>query len=131
MSESFDRPNIKQGRWTKEEQDLFVFAFDWHGKDWKKLSEIITTRNIIQIRSHAQKYCKKFKQEHNSETQTPKVYCLEFAMEDLNVYVSSTCAKSYKKYMEYQQTLMYAQIPQADYDVKMVENTTKVELNHN
>ena len=30
-----------------------------HGKDWKKIDELIPTRNSTQIRSHAQKYFQK------------------------------------------------------------------------
>ena len=131
MSDSYEGSHSKQGRWTKEEQNLFVFAFEWHGKDWKKLSEIITTRSIVQIRSHAQKYCKKFKEKQNGESQLPKVFVIESGKDALNEYISNICAKSYKKYMEYQQNLIYAQIPQVDYDVKMVDTPVKVELNHN
>lgn len=131
MSESYEASTVKQGRWTKEEQNLFVLAFKWHGKNWKKLSEIITTRSIIQIRSHAQKYCKKFKENQNGESQIPKVFVLESAKDALNYYISNTCAKSYKTYIEYQQSLIYVQIPQVGHDTKMVDTPVKVELNHN
>ena len=130
MSESYNESNIKQGRWTKEEQSLFNFAFQWHGKDWKKLSEIITTRNIVQIRSHAQKYCNRFKEKQIGESQVQKVYIVDKTLEALNQYISNTCAESYKKYIELQQSLLYAQIP-VQYEAKIPENSIKIELNHN
>jgi SHAQKYF class myb-like DNA-binding protein len=131
MNEDYSSSSLKRGRWTKEEQNLFNFAYQWHGKDWKKLSEIIPTRSIVQIRSHAQKYCKKFKNKENQELQAPKVYIMESALESLNQYISNTCANSYKKYMELQQNLMYAQISPPDYEVKMDDTSIKGELNHN
>lgn len=27
-----------------------------HGKDWKAISDLVQTRSIVQIRTHAQKY---------------------------------------------------------------------------
>ena len=129
MSEDYDQ-SPKKGRWTKEEQNLFNFAYQWHGKDWKKLSQIITTRSIVQIRSHAQKYCNKYNNKQSRESQYQKIYILDQALEGLNQYISNTCANSYKKYMELQQSLMYAQSP-ANYDSKMPDTPLKVELNHN
>jgi SHAQKYF class myb-like DNA-binding protein len=120
----------KQGRWTKEEQNLFNLAFQWHGRDWKKLAEIIQSRTIIQIRSHAQKYCKKIEKRQNGEGEPHKVYIMESALNSLNEYISSTCSNSYKKYMEFQQILMYSQMPQASFDSKPMETPIKAELNH-
>ncbi|OMJ81038.1 hypothetical protein SteCoe_18601 [Stentor coeruleus] len=131
MNGEYDELPGRQGRWSKDEQNLFNFAFEWHGKDWKKLAEIITTRNIVQIRSHAQKYCKKYKEKNGAGSQIPKVYVLESSFEALNSYISTTCSRSYKKYMGYQQNLMYAQISQTEYEPKLQDNSIKIELNHN
>jgi hypothetical protein len=35
---------------------LFLRGLQLHGKSWKKISEIVTTRTVVQIRTHAQKY---------------------------------------------------------------------------
>ncbi|OMJ83827.1 hypothetical protein SteCoe_15187 [Stentor coeruleus] len=121
----------KSGRWTKEEQNLFNLAFQWHGKDWKKLSEIISTRSIVQIRSHAQKYSKKIESRQSKESSTPKVYVIESALNDLNDYISSHCSNSYKKYLDFQQTLMYSQYPSiSPYENKNCETSLKTELHH-
>jgi len=44
------------GRWTSEERALFATAFQRHGRNWVKVSNVVKTRNPIQVRSHAQKY---------------------------------------------------------------------------
>jgi SHAQKYF class myb-like DNA-binding protein len=131
MNSEMDSSAGKQGRWTKEEQSLFNLAFQWHGRDWKKLAEIIQTRTIIQIRSHAQKYCKKIaKKEESGEVEAHRVYVLEGALNSLSEYISNTCSNSYKKYMEFQQSLMYSQISSGNMDMKMSEPPIKGELDH-
>ena len=52
----------KNGRWTKEEQKKFAEAILKFGNDWKKIENYINSRSIRQIRSHAQKYLIKLKQ---------------------------------------------------------------------
>lgn len=44
------------GRWSAEEHMLFLQGLQIHGKSWKKISEIVKTRTVVQIRTHAQKY---------------------------------------------------------------------------
>jgi SHAQKYF class myb-like DNA-binding protein len=34
-----------QGRWTKEEHQLFVQAMNLYGKDWKKVEKHVKTRS--------------------------------------------------------------------------------------
>jgi hypothetical protein len=36
-----------------------VRSYEEHGKQWKKLAEVITTRTVLQVRTHAQKYFNK------------------------------------------------------------------------
>jgi hypothetical protein len=49
-----------------------------HGKNWKKIEEVIGTRNGSQIRSHAQKFFLKVKKtystESNSAEQTDQIH---------------------------------------------------------
>ena len=54
-----------RGRWSEDEHNQFVKNFIMYGRDWAKvirfiyifqINSIINTRNIYQIRSHAQKF---------------------------------------------------------------------------
>jgi len=47
------------GRWTKEEHDLFLQGIQQFDKQWKLIKEMVPTRTIVQIRTHAQKYFQK------------------------------------------------------------------------
>lgn len=50
------------GRWGKEEQKLFAEAVFKYGNNWKKIQGHISSRNITQVRSHAQKFLMKLKE---------------------------------------------------------------------
>ncbi|GBG31880.1 Myb family DNA-binding protein, SHAQKYF family [Hondaea fermentalgiana] len=50
---------INAGRWTHEEHSIFLEGLKLHGKEWKKISDMIQTRTVVQIRTHAQKYFQK------------------------------------------------------------------------
>jgi len=50
------------GRWSKEEQTRFAEAVYKFGNDWKRIQRHVGTRNITQIRSHAQKFLMKLKE---------------------------------------------------------------------
>ena len=56
----FNNPN--GGRWNKEEQKRFAEAVLKYGNDWKKIQNHVFSRNITQVRSHAQKYLMKLKE---------------------------------------------------------------------
>jgi SHAQKYF class myb-like DNA-binding protein len=47
------------GRWTQEEHELFMQGLKMHNKQWKMIAEMIKTRTVVQIRTHAQKYFQK------------------------------------------------------------------------
>ena len=57
--------NIIDGRWGKEEHDIFIKALRIYGTNWKKFKNIIKSRTLTQIRSHAQKYFLKMKSYKN------------------------------------------------------------------
>ena len=44
-----------RGRWKKTEHDKFMKGLEKYGRNWEKVQKIVKTRNIDQIRSHAQK----------------------------------------------------------------------------
>ena len=49
------------GRWTDEEQNRFVEAVLKFGNDWKSIQNYVSSRDITQVRSHAQKFLMKLK----------------------------------------------------------------------
>lgn len=65
IAESLKRKKLKllstTGRWTSEEHNLFLQAVKLYGTKWKKMQPIIKTRNLSQIRTHAQKVFKRLK----------------------------------------------------------------------
>jgi SHAQKYF class myb-like DNA-binding protein len=55
MNQEQEEEEAYQGRWTDAEHELFVVAFHKFGKNWKKISQVVTSRTNIQCRTHAQK----------------------------------------------------------------------------
>lgn len=55
------------GRWTNEEHQLFLEGLKIHKKQWKLIAELIKTRTVVQIRTHAQKYFQKLLKSAKSE----------------------------------------------------------------
>lgn len=47
------------GRWTKKEHELFLEGLKLYGRSWKKISTLVVTRTLVQIRTHAQKFLQK------------------------------------------------------------------------
>jgi len=54
LAEKVDGNN--EGRWTSEEHERFVSAYNMYGNDWTKVASVVKTRTRIQTRTHAQKY---------------------------------------------------------------------------
>jgi SHAQKYF class myb-like DNA-binding protein len=54
-------PWLSKGRWTKQERLKFAYALFKFGTDWNKIKNYISTRNMVQLRSHAQKFLEKLK----------------------------------------------------------------------
>lgn len=59
---STDSDNSNNGRWTKEEQKRFAEAILKYRNNWKNIQNYVSSRNITQIRSHAQKFLMKLKE---------------------------------------------------------------------
>lgn len=62
LKENFFLKHNLNGRWSLDEQMLFVDSALEFGSDWKKIHEKFSTRTITQIRSHAQKFLMKLKE---------------------------------------------------------------------
>ena len=60
--QKFENNNLNGGRWSKDEQRRFAEAVLKFGNDWKKIQNHISSRNITQVRSHAQKFLMKLKE---------------------------------------------------------------------
>lgn len=64
----------KGGRWTSEEHAAFLVGIRCYGKDWRRVAQIVKTRNPVQTRTHAQKYLLKFSGRYaNEQSQTSQL----------------------------------------------------------
>ena len=57
---------ILAGRWTQEEHNLFLQGLNTHQKQWKLIADMVKTRTVVQIRTHAQKYFQKLNKTNGS-----------------------------------------------------------------
>lgn len=48
--------NIRGGRWSSDEHERFLAGFRIHGHKWKRVQQVVRTRSVTQVRTHAQKY---------------------------------------------------------------------------
>jgi SHAQKYF class myb-like DNA-binding protein len=65
-----DNGHESTGRWTKDEQALFVEALEIHGKEWKLVAAAVGTRTVVQTRTHAQKYFQKLQKQRHPQSQS-------------------------------------------------------------
>ena len=42
------------GRWSQAEHDVFVKGLQQFGKQWKLIADLLQTRTVVQVRTHAQ-----------------------------------------------------------------------------
>lgn len=56
--------HMRVGRWTPAEHTLFLAAYEKHGRQWKKLAEVMKeTRTYRQTHTHGKKYLAKLKRQ--------------------------------------------------------------------
>ena len=70
--------NENTGRWTDDEHARFLRGLELFGKKWSKVADVVQSRTTIQVRSHAQKYLKKFEEDSDDDEETLEVRtCVE------------------------------------------------------
>ncbi|KAF4133429.1 Myb-like DNA-binding domain [Phytophthora infestans] len=70
---------IRGGRWTADEHERFLEGFRIHGHKWKRVQQVVRTRSVTQVRTHAQKYLlkvAKLKAEKKQSSKTPEMATL-------------------------------------------------------
>jgi SHAQKYF class myb-like DNA-binding protein len=82
-----DSNDSNNGRWDKEEQKRFAEAVLKYGIDWKKIQTHVFSRNITQVRSHAQKFLMKLKE---NELLTNKGLEKNLSWTKVIIYLNST-----------------------------------------
>lgn len=61
FSKSPRKTSFKTGPWTKDEHNKFLNGIRLYGSSWKKVQELIKTRNCSQIRAHCTQYIRKLR----------------------------------------------------------------------
>ena len=62
ISHKEEKENKNGGRWNKDEQFRFAEAVLKYGNNWKEIQNHVFSRNMTQVRSHAQKFLMKLKE---------------------------------------------------------------------
>lgn len=57
----------KVGRWSDEEHEVFLQGLEKYGKQWKTIAQMIGTRTVVQVRTHAQKYFQKMERKQSKQ----------------------------------------------------------------
>jgi hypothetical protein len=55
---SFPINNINKGRWTEEEQKIFMQEYDKYGNNCMQIAKVLSTRAPAQIKKHAECFFK-------------------------------------------------------------------------
>jgi len=58
---------FKPGRWSQEEHERFLRGFELYGHKWRKVRDVVGTRTVTQVRTHAQKFFVKLKKQSTME----------------------------------------------------------------
>ncbi len=63
--------NINKGRWTEEEQKIFMQEYEKYGNNWMQIAKDLSTRTPAQIKKHAECF---FKQNLKTNSAAMKQY---------------------------------------------------------
>mmetsp|Transcript_12421 Transcript_12421/g.12478 ORF Transcript_12421/g.12478 Transcript_12421/m.12478 type:complete len:103 (+) Transcript_12421:2-310(+) len=88
--------NYNKGRWNAEEKKKFTDALNLYGKDWAKIKNYISTRTLVQVRSHAQKYFRKA--DKPQELKMPQLFRLKDSERKFDEYFAQI--EQFKQVME-------------------------------
>ena len=96
--DAFKAPRVlKKGRWTEDEHSRFLESLMKFGKDWEKIEEYVGTRDILNIRAHAQKFLSKLvKFIEKGEKRTGKDK--DMTDEDIEIYYKVLAKKIHKSH---------------------------------
>ena len=83
--------------WSRAEHEIFIQAYEAHGKNWKKIAELVETRNVSQVRSHAQKYFMKLERRSAREQARLKKASMPTVQADLPKLISLAQGQSPEK----------------------------------
>nr|CCA14119.1 conserved hypothetical protein [Albugo laibachii Nc14] len=61
---------IRGGRWDVDEHERFLKGFRLYGHKWKRVQQIVQTRSVTQVRTHAQKYLLRLSKTRNDRTRS-------------------------------------------------------------
>jgi SHAQKYF class myb-like DNA-binding protein len=82
--------SIRGGRWTADEHERFLEGFRIHGHKWKRVQQVVRSRSVTQVRTHAQKYLLKVAKLKAEKKQSGKsVDMVTLAAEQPNVAAST------------------------------------------
>ena len=86
----------RDGRWTKEEHELFMKGLAIHGRSWTKVADVVKTRSTVQVRSHAQKFemkaAKRAQRALAAQARSRKQEGGDIAGFTENIYEGTSCA---------------------------------------
>ncbi len=83
------------GHWSKKEHQKFLLGLCLFENDYERISEKIKTRSVIQVRSHSQKFFKKYKEKllKNEQLLTMKEKISSYSIKQL-IKIFSLCKKN-------------------------------------
>lgn len=83
LKEQHKTKETTTGRWTHDEHQLFLEGLKLYKKQWKQIADLIKTRTVVQIRTHAQKYFQKL-MKMNKTDEYDESFLQEFVVNNQN-----------------------------------------------